>query len=55
MVRQAPPIFEMLRERRILVRYFNHPADNALRITIGTDGECDALIEALKEIVSRTV
>ena len=52
----AARIFEMLRERRILVRYFNHPGlDNALRITIGTDGECDALIEALKEIVSRSV
>lgn len=48
----AAEIFEALRERRILVRYFKQPRlENALRITVGTDAECDALIEALKAIL----
>lgn len=48
----AAEIFEALRERRILVRYFKQPRlENALRITVGTDAECDALIKALKAIL----
>ena len=42
-----------LRERKIIVRYFNKPRiDQYLRITIGTDSENNALISALQEIVS---
>ena len=46
--RQAPSakaIFEALRDRKILVRYFDLPGlQDALRITVGTDEECEALI-----------
>ncbi|HET7795945.1 MAG TPA: histidinol-phosphate transaminase [Rhizobacter sp.] len=40
-----------LRERHILVRRFNQPARIAdyLRISIGTDAHCEALVQALKE------
>jgi histidinol-phosphate aminotransferase len=45
-------IFAALRERSIVVRYFDAPRlDNALRISVGTDGEIDALLAALREIV----
>lgn len=50
----ARPLFDALRARNILVRYFAHRRlDNALRITIGTDEECDALLSALREILGR--
>lgn len=41
-----------LRERSILVRHFRQPARIApfLRITVGTDEQCDALIAALKAL-----
>lgn len=43
-----------LRERKIIVRYFNKPRiDQYLRITIGTDEENNALIAALKEILGK--
>lgn len=42
-----------LRERAILIRHFAKPGiDDFLRITIGTDHQCDRLLAALKEIVS---
>ncbi len=43
-----------LRERSIIVRHFKNPARIApfLRITIGTDAQCDALIAALKTLVA---
>ncbi len=42
-----------LRQRGILVRHFQRPRiDEFLRITIGTDGDCDALLGALGEIVA---
>ena len=43
-----------LRERSIIVRHFRNPARIApfLRITIGTDSQCDALLVALKAIVN---
>lgn len=48
----AGSIFEQLRERGILVRYFNKPGiDNYLRVTIGSDEEMDCLLGALEEIV----
>ncbi|MBX3180606.1 MAG: histidinol-phosphate transaminase [Candidatus Hydrogenedentes bacterium] len=48
----AKELFERLREEGILVRYFNHRRlEDALRITIGTDEECDALLQALRGMV----
>ena len=43
-----------LRERSIIVRHFRNPARIApfLRITIGTDAQCDTLLAALKAIVA---
>jgi histidinol-phosphate aminotransferase len=43
-----------LRERSIIVRHFRNPARIApfLRITVGTDMQCDALLAALKAIVA---
>lgn len=49
----ARTLFEQLRDRRILVRYFNaRRLEDALRITVGTDEECDKLIAALKELTA---
>lgn len=48
----AGHIFSALREQGILVRYFaQRRLENALRISIGTDGECNALIDALHKIL----
>lgn len=50
--KDAEKIALALRERKIIVRYFNKPRiDQYLRITIGTDAENDALISALQEII----
>ena len=48
---------QALRERGILVRRFGQPARIAdhLRISIGTDAQCDALILALKELTHAAV
>jgi histidinol-phosphate aminotransferase len=44
-------VFEQLRERGILVRYFATPMlRDALRISVGTDDEIDALLSALRRI-----
>tara|TARA_Y100001978_G_scaffold83446_1_gene74878 strand:+ start:8480 stop:9601 length:1122 start_codon:yes stop_codon:yes gene_type:complete len=49
----AEDIYNMLRERKILVRYFNQPRlDDCLRISIGTDAEIDAFTKTLREILS---
>lgn len=46
-------LLKALRDRKVLVRHFKQPRiDQYLRITVGTDAECDALLGALKEIVS---
>ncbi len=48
----AKEIFERLKERLIYVRYFDaRGLDNALRITVGTDSEVDALLDALRGIL----
>ena len=48
----AKEIFEGLRERDVLVRYFDKPRIDAyLRITVGTDDEMKALIAAMAELV----
>ncbi|GAB5444235.1 MAG: histidinol-phosphate transaminase [Fuerstiella sp.] len=48
-------IYEGLKQRQVLVRYMTFaeidPPVEGLRITIGTDGEVDRLLEALAEIV----
>lgn len=49
----ADEIFGALREREIIVRYFNKPRiSEFLRISIGTDEEMDALQAALQHILS---
>ncbi|MCP3722228.1 histidinol-phosphate transaminase [Paraburkholderia sp. CNPSo 3272] len=49
----AAAIAAKLREKEIFVRHFNAPRVNHhLRISIGTDAECDTLIDALKAIVA---
>jgi len=50
--RDAAELAKALRERSIIVRHFKLPRiDQFLRITVGTDGECKALTEALGEIL----
>ena len=50
--KDAAVLFAELRKRHILVRYFQKPEiDQFLRITIGTDGEMEKLIQALTEIL----
>ncbi|MCP3714439.1 histidinol-phosphate transaminase [Paraburkholderia sp. CNPSo 3281] len=49
----AAAIAAKLREKEIFVRHFNAPRVNQhLRISIGTDAECDTLVGALKAIVA---
>ena len=51
--RDAGELALALRDRAIIVRHFRLPRiDQHLRITIGTESECKALIEALKEILA---
>jgi histidinol-phosphate aminotransferase len=52
--RDGAELSAKLRERSIIVRHFHNPARIApfLRITIGTDAQCDVLLAALREIVS---
>jgi hypothetical protein len=53
---RAPPgrdgaaLAAALRERSIIVRHFRQPARIAefMRITVGTDEQCDALLEAAR-------
>lgn len=47
----AAEIAQYLRDNAIIVRHFNKPRiDNYLRITIGTDAECQHLIDILKKL-----
>ena len=49
----AAALYESLKARGILVRYFTIPGiDDRLRITVGSPEQNDALIKALKELVS---
>jgi len=52
--REGAALAAKLRERSIIVRHFKKPARIApfLRITVGTDEQCDALVGALKEILA---
>ncbi|GFE68671.1 histidinol-phosphate transaminase [Chroococcus sp. FPU101] len=48
----AKELYNHLKDRKVLVRYFNHPRiTDYVRISIGTDEECDRLLEAIKEIM----
>jgi len=48
----AAQLSAVLREKHIIVRHFKLPRiDQYLRITIGTDEQCDALVKAIKEIL----
>jgi len=52
----AQQLFKQLRENGILVRYFNQPRiDNCLRVSIGTDEEMKAFIDAVKAIAVASV
>jgi len=47
------PLYEALKERRILIRYFAVDSlRDAVRITVGTDDEIDALLAALRDLAS---
>lgn len=49
----APQLAIALRERRIIVRHFKQARINQfLRITVGTDAQCTALVDALSEILA---
>jgi histidinol-phosphate aminotransferase len=49
----AADLAKSLRDRSIIVRHFKLPRiDQFLRITVGTDAECRALTEALKQITA---
>jgi histidinol-phosphate aminotransferase len=48
----AKTLFDQLREQGIVVRYFNKPRiDNFLRISIGTEADNSALVQALGELL----
>ncbi len=50
--RSARPVYEELKRRKILVRYFDTPRlAGSLRITVGTDDEIGALLAALREML----
>jgi histidinol-phosphate aminotransferase len=51
--RDAAELFQALREQGIIVRYFDQARiDQFLRISIGTDEECDLLVAALKGLLA---
>lgn len=51
--KSAVDIAAELRQQKIIVRHFKLPRiDNYLRITVGTQAECESLVSALKGIVA---
>ncbi len=51
--RDARDLFDSLRVKNILVRYFNKPRiEHFLRISIGTEQQCDEILEAFGELLS---
>lgn len=51
--KDASELFQKLRERAIIVRHFKLPRiQQYMRVTIGTKQECQALVDALKEILA---
>ena len=50
----AKKLFDELKSRKIYVRYFNKPRiDNYIRITIGTDAQMRAFLNAVTEILDK--
>ncbi|WP_424766563.1 histidinol-phosphate transaminase [Paenibacillus sp. sgz302251] len=50
----AKAIFQQLRDKGVLVRYFDQPRiDEYLRVSIGTDEEMNAFIRALQELTGQ--
>jgi histidinol-phosphate aminotransferase len=50
----ARPIAEELKRCRILVRYMNYPSyGEGLRVSVGSDGEVDRLLSALRTILDK--
>jgi histidinol-phosphate aminotransferase len=46
------PMYERLKQQRILVRYMNYPGwGDGLRISVGTDSQIDACLERLQAII----
>lgn len=53
---KAVDLFTALKDRGVLVRYFNKPRiDNYLRVTIGSDEEMDKFLEIIREIINEQV
>jgi histidinol-phosphate aminotransferase len=51
--RPVKPLYEALKERRILVRYMNYAGyGDGLRISVGTDAEIDRLLQELAALLS---
>jgi len=52
--RDASELSARLRERGVLVRHFRNPPRIApyLRITVGTDAQCDALLAAVRQVLA---
>ena len=51
--RDGAELAAALRAKSVIVRHFRQPRiDQHLRISIGTDAECRALVEALRAIVA---
>lgn len=49
----AKELFSRLRQRDVVVRYFDKPRiDNFLRITVGTQDQCDQLVLALAAVLA---
>ncbi|MEX2026353.1 MAG: histidinol-phosphate transaminase, partial [Pirellulaceae bacterium] len=49
----AKPIYEQLKVQRILVRYMTYPGwGDGLRISVGTDGEVEALLGLLESLLA---
>ena len=50
--RPARQVFEALKARRVLVRYFERPRlDSCLRVSIGSQSDMDAFVRALERLV----
>jgi histidinol-phosphate aminotransferase len=51
---EASELYNQLKNRKILVRYFKHPRiSNYMRISVGTDEEIDAFLKAIAEIKTK--
>lgn len=51
--RPVMPLYEQLKSNGILVRYMNYaPWGDGLRISVGTDGEIDAMLAIMKQLLA---